>query len=88
MHCDQCNAAMIQGVFCHETGCPNSRKTWDPESECWRTGVACWQCGEIVFEGEVCCCYDPLEDCIETPELIEPSYTCFRCNRLEGNCEC
>jgi hypothetical protein len=22
--CDQCEAMMIQGVYCHETGCPNS----------------------------------------------------------------
>lgn len=21
--CDQCNAVMINGVFCHEHGCPN-----------------------------------------------------------------
>lgn len=24
--CDQCEAAMINGVFCHEIGCPNARK--------------------------------------------------------------
>lgn len=24
--CDQCNAAMIQGVYCHEVGCPNKHK--------------------------------------------------------------
>ena len=24
--CDQCNAAMINGVYCHETGCPNSNE--------------------------------------------------------------
>ena len=28
IRCNQCEAAMINGVFCHETGCPNSRKTW------------------------------------------------------------
>ena len=28
--CDQCEAAMINGVFCHETGCPNSRKRNNP----------------------------------------------------------
>lgn len=26
--CDQCNATMINSVYCHETGCPNS--TQDP----------------------------------------------------------
>ena len=29
--CDQCNAAMINGVFCHETGCPNARKEREQE---------------------------------------------------------
>lgn len=24
--CDQCDATMINGVFCHETGCPNARR--------------------------------------------------------------
>jgi hypothetical protein len=24
--CDQCCAVMINGTFCHETGCPNARK--------------------------------------------------------------
>lgn len=24
--CDQCEATMINGVFCHETGCPNQRR--------------------------------------------------------------
>ncbi len=24
--CDQCTAAMINGVFCHEIGCPNMSK--------------------------------------------------------------
>jgi hypothetical protein len=31
MHCDQCEAARINGIFCHETGCPNQKKTWLPE---------------------------------------------------------
>ncbi|KKL55360.1 hypothetical protein LCGC14_2256210 [marine sediment metagenome] len=24
--CDQCEAMMINGVYCHEIGCPNIRK--------------------------------------------------------------
>ena len=31
IRCDQCEPMMIQGVFCHETGCPNMRKVWDGE---------------------------------------------------------
>lgn len=34
MNCDQCVAAMINGVFCHETGCPNIKK----EIECFVCG--------------------------------------------------
>lgn len=26
--CNQCVALVINGVFCHEHGCPNTRKTW------------------------------------------------------------
>jgi energy-coupling factor transporter ATP-binding protein EcfA2 len=29
--CDQCEATMINGVFCHEHGCPNSRKQHEQE---------------------------------------------------------
>ena len=24
--CNQCSAMMIQGIYCHETGCPNTHK--------------------------------------------------------------
>lgn len=30
--CDQCSASMINGVFCHETGCPNARKEREQEN--------------------------------------------------------
>lgn len=35
MKCDQCEAAMINGVFCHETGCPNTHRVWNAETETW-----------------------------------------------------
>jgi len=54
--CDQCSAASINGVFCHETGCPNSRKTWDPERGQWIKYVTCFECGCEVEQGEVCDC--------------------------------
>lgn len=37
--CDQCEAMMINGIYCHETGCPNTHKVkidgeWiEPESD-------------------------------------------------------
>ena len=32
--CDQCNLASIQGVICHEHGCPNTDRIWDGEVWC------------------------------------------------------
>ena len=34
--CDSCEALMINGVFCHETGCPNA----------WRVMRSCGWCGQ------------------------------------------
>lgn len=59
MPCDQCDAAMINGVFCHETGCPNARKRWVPEREAWIRFMPCRDCGCDVEEGEACDCSGP-----------------------------
>ena len=29
--CDSCEALMINGVYCHETGCPDAWKDYDVE---------------------------------------------------------
>jgi hypothetical protein len=29
VRCSQCEALMINGILCHETGCPNSHLTWN-----------------------------------------------------------
>ena len=59
---------MINGVFCHETGCPNSKKTWVEERHEWVRFVDCQNCGAEVEQGETCRCDDVIED----DELIEP----------------
>ena len=38
LSCNQCEAMMIQGVYCHETGCPNAHKVkvygeWENEED-------------------------------------------------------
>lgn len=33
--CNQCDSATINGVYCHEHGCPNIDKFWDEENEMW-----------------------------------------------------
>src|SRR4051812_6017651 len=68
VRCDQCAAAMINGAFCHETGCPNARKTWIPEREQWVLFLKCRECGSDVESGESCDCQTPVDE----------SCTCFR----------
>ena len=62
MRCNQCEAAMINGVFCHETGCPNSRKTWIEERGEWVLFLECRECGSEVEQGEVCECQKESEE--------------------------
>lgn len=55
MRCNQCEACMINGIFCHEHGCPNLKKRYNQESESWETVVTCPICGYDRPEGESCC---------------------------------
>jgi len=43
MKCDQCEMLSINGVACHETGCPNSRKSWVNGE--WVMLYECPECG-------------------------------------------
>lgn len=53
MHCDQCEMLSINGVPCHETGCPNSRSRWDGER--WIKQRECFECGCAIDADEPCC---------------------------------
>lgn len=35
MRCNQCDSLYINGVFCHEHGCPNTNKVFDSEEGIW-----------------------------------------------------
>ena len=35
--CHQCNMSNINGINCHETGCPNEQKDWNPETQEWES---------------------------------------------------
>jgi hypothetical protein len=61
MICDQCEMLSINGHPCHETGCPNSYKTWVPERQEWVRFVECRACGCDAEVGTVCGCDEPLE---------------------------
>jgi hypothetical protein len=62
VNCDSCQMLSINGVACHETGCPNSRKTWIESRGEWVLFVACFVCGFDVEAGTVCGC-EVIEDC-------------------------
>jgi hypothetical protein len=70
INCDQCEAAMIQGVFCHETGCPNSRKTWEDGE--WILYLECRECGSDVRAGESCDCSEVDWKPCEDEDEVEP----------------
>ena len=53
--CDQCEAAMVNGVFCHETGCPNTHKRYNKANDVWETMIKCPICGYDYPEGTECC---------------------------------
>ena len=60
MRCDQCEALMINGVFCHETGCPNTNaKFIDGE---WVKFYECPECGDDIRVGDSCNCMEPVEE--------------------------
>jgi hypothetical protein len=61
MSCDQCQMLSINGVPCHETGCPNTNARWDAESGEWIKQRKCFECGCTV-DADDPCCNAPLEE--------------------------
>ena len=55
MSCDQCQMLSINGVPCHETGCPNMGARWDAESGEWIKQRECFECGCTVDTDDPCC---------------------------------
>jgi hypothetical protein len=62
MRCNQCEAAMINGLICHETGCTNSRSTWIESHGEWVRFVECRICEADVEVGTVCNCQTESEE--------------------------
>lgn len=59
--CDQCEMLSINGVACHETGCPNSNARYDVPSERWVKLRQCFECG-VVVDADDLCCAEPFEE--------------------------
>lgn len=55
IRCDSCESLMINGLFCHETGCPNTNARYDADSETWIRQRECFACGCTVDYDDQCC---------------------------------
>lgn len=55
LRCNQCEALMINGVFCHETGCPNQRSRYDHDAGEWIRQRKCFDCGCMADVDDACC---------------------------------
>lgn len=64
--CDQCEMLAINGVACHEIGCPNMGKHWEDGK--WVEYHECFVCGSMVRAGESCACQGPFEENNDGPE--------------------
>lgn len=61
LSCDQCEMLAINGVPCHERGCPNMGARWDSERGEWVKQRECRECGMTV-DADDPCCSAPMED--------------------------
>jgi hypothetical protein len=59
--CNHCDLISINGIACHEHGCPNERKTWIEERGEWVRFVNCFVCGFPVEVGTQCDCQEDTE---------------------------
>ena len=60
MGCNQCAASWINGVFCHEHGCPNNgARLRDGEWVKFRT---CGSCGYDLPADQACSCDEAVEE--------------------------
>src|SRR5208282_2693965 len=57
--CNQCEMLMINGVPCHETGCPNMGARWDRDMQDWVKQRECFECGSTVDADDPCCSAEP-----------------------------
>jgi hypothetical protein len=77
LSCPQCEMLSINGVACHETGCPNARARWDATLECWIRQWTCTECGAKVDDGEECCNAEPEQrECLKCGLAYDVDFGC------------
>lgn len=67
MKCDQCEMLSINGMPCHERGCPNTNRRYDSDTQEWVRQITCRECGCTVDADSrgryQCTCAVGGEDC-------------------------
>jgi len=53
--CPQCSACMVNGLFCHEQGCPLTGARYDAETGEFVKQRKCFDCGCTVDADDPCC---------------------------------
>lgn len=48
VRCDRCEMLMINGVACHERGCPNLGARYDRKAKEWVKLGKCRECGQML----------------------------------------
>lgn len=77
IRCDQCQMLSINGVPCHETGCPNSGARYDFETDAWVKQRVCFECGCTVDADSPCCSADVESDSLQSSD--EYDAVCWNC---------
>jgi len=55
MNCPCCELIAINGIVCHEHGCPNATARWDAHEGEWIRQRECRECGCVVDHDDPCC---------------------------------
>jgi hypothetical protein len=88
VNCNQCEMLSINGIPCHETGCPNSRKTWIEARGEWVLFLKCFHCGCDIEDGDTCGCNE-FDYCTECQAELESGQIglCDDCQETEDDDE-
>jgi hypothetical protein len=79
LNCDQCEMLSINGIACHERGCPNMGARWDGQQ--WIKQRTCFECGCTVDADSECCSAEPESDA--APRFTAPS--CWASYLINGD---
>jgi len=79
--CNGCELLSINGLSCHEHGCPNTNATWDSEQGEWVRTRTCFECGGECPADQECCTSTAHGVRGKMLEFKLPTEPCANCKR-------